>query len=417
MAAASGAALGCPSDDGAEVAPPDEDAAVVFDAQAPADADPATAEDAAFVPCPAPAGDRDNPDELFDLASELKADAKHGAAITCADIAAELVPSAVEAHQVRAESLAALGRHDEARRALARALAHDPDDPETLLAAADYYIGDGGGGDRESKQLGMIYAERGLEAARAMWPGEDEIRAELHLRVAQAKNDLGRPQGALRAAERALELGGDPVRSHYERAVSLFSAAAFDEAEAAFEAVLEAGDSDREAHAHYHIGLIFERRGEDDEAAEALERASALSEGALGPGVEVSPGAFRERVDEAIASLPSEERALARQVEIELEDLPDIRDLESEAPPLSPTMLGLFRGLPRGESPPHGDGEGVGDAGEAPPERAIVLYRKNLARTSADHEELGEHIRDTLRHEIGHLMGLSEAELRRRGLE
>jgi predicted Zn-dependent protease with MMP-like domain len=57
-----------------------------------------------------------------------------------------------------------------------------------------------------------------------------------------------------------------------------------------------------------------------------------------------------------------------------------------------------------------------GDA-EVPPDRAIVLYRKNLARVAADRAELGRILRETLRHEIGHVRGLSEADLRHRGLE
>jgi predicted Zn-dependent protease with MMP-like domain len=46
-----------------------------------------------------------------------------------------------------------------------------------------------------------------------------------------------------------------------------------------------------------------------------------------------------------------------------------------------------------------------------------VLYRKNLARAVKSRAELDHQIRRTLIHEIGHLQGLDEDELRRRGLE
>jgi len=52
--------------------------------------------------------------------------------------------------------------------------------------------------------------------------------------------------------------------------------------------------------------------------------------------------------------------------------------------------------------------------GEAP---SIVLYRKNLGRAVKTRAELTEQIRDTLLHEIGHLEGLDEDDLRRRGME
>ena len=48
---------------------------------------------------------------------------------------------------------------------------------------------------------------------------------------------------------------------------------------------------------------------------------------------------------------------------------------------------------------------------------SIVLYRKNLARAVKSRTELSEQIRDTLLHEIGHLEGLDEDDLRRRGME
>ena len=43
--------------------------------------------------------------------------------------------------------------------------------------------------------------------------------------------------------------------------------------------------------------------------------------------------------------------------------------------------------------------------------------RKNLARAVKTRTELTEQIRDTLLHEIGHLEGLDEDDLRRRGME
>ena len=55
--------------------------------------------------------------------------------------------------------------------------------------------------------------------------------------------------------------------------------------------------------------------------------------------------------------------------------------------------------------------------GAQPVPRAILLYRLNLARAVRTRAELSEQIRRTLLHEIGHLEGLDEDDLRRRGLD
>ncbi len=46
-----------------------------------------------------------------------------------------------------------------------------------------------------------------------------------------------------------------------------------------------------------------------------------------------------------------------------------------------------------------------------------MLYRKNLVRFARDPKELSEQVRVTLLHELGHLHGESDDDLRARGLE
>ena len=82
--------------------------------------------------------------------------------------------------------------------------------------------------------------------------------------------------------------------------------------------------------------------------------------------------------------------------------------LVAGGPPPSPPILGPFRAPSEGEEcPPEA----------APTCRSIVLYRKNLARFARDRRELDEQVRLTLRHEIGHLHGETDDELRGHGLE
>jgi predicted Zn-dependent protease with MMP-like domain len=46
-----------------------------------------------------------------------------------------------------------------------------------------------------------------------------------------------------------------------------------------------------------------------------------------------------------------------------------------------------------------------------------VLYRKNLGRAVTSDKELTDQVRTTLLHELGHLRGEDDEELRSRGLE
>jgi predicted Zn-dependent protease with MMP-like domain len=123
----------------------------------------------------------------------------------------------------------------------------------------------------------------------------------------------------------------------------------------------------------------------------------------------IPPAEFQKEVDAVVATLPPERKARVRSIKIEIADLPDPVDLAAVSPPFPPTILGLYRG-------PVGHAASTLPAATDEPV-SIVLYRKNLARAVKSRTELSEQIRDTLLHEIGHLEGLDEDDLRRRGME
>jgi predicted Zn-dependent protease with MMP-like domain len=151
-------------------------------------------------------------------------------------------------------------------------------------------------------------------------------------------------------------------------------------------------------------------------------------------------------VRHAVASLPADVAADLAGIQVQAAELPALDDLTAEKPPLSPTILGLFRGLPldwkadattptqAGRTGQAGRGKKArravasGDDGDdsarrsdgarcAVPDRAIVLYRRNLLRTVGDEAELDRAITRTLLHEVGHLRGEDDGSLRDRGLE
>ena len=93
-----------------------------------------------------------------------------------------------------------------------------------------------------------------------------------------------------------------------------------------------------------------------------------------------------------------EDRQALSTTEFSWEELPGVEDLKAGEPVLSPTIVGLFRPAEEG----HRD--------------AILIYRRNLLRICRTEEELHREVRDTILHELGHLGGADDAELRDRGL-
>ena len=345
-------------------------------------------------------------DALLDRAADLYDRGDFANSLVCAEEAARVEPRSVEAHHDRAAALQELGRLDEAESAFARALALDPDDPETLAGAADLYI------NRlpptnDHTETGLEYARRGsrrIKRARAPHGSRPDraLVARLALLEGQALNDLGRSREALMRLDAALAAEpGDP-HAQYERAVALFDLCRFAEARRAFVQVLVKNPHD--AWAHHHLGLVLERLGDVAGSERELARARQEAPTEFHAPVDVSPADFRALVDAEVKRLPPQLRADLGRVSLETADLPDLSDLTAEEPPLAPTILGLFRGAPIGEAP------------EGDP-RAIVIYRKNLERAVASRDELIQQIRTTLLHELGHLRGEDDDALRARGLE
>ena len=105
--------------------------------------------------------------------------------------------------------------------------------------------------------------------------------------------------------------------------------------------------------------------------------------------------AFEAAVRDAIESLPSEFRPVLENVAIVVEEEPDPADAGGSV------LFGLYHGVPLNE-------RGSGYTGL--PDR-VEIYRGPILRSfDAVHEIVAE-IRDTLIHELGHHMGLSDDEM------
>jgi len=305
-----------------------------------------------------------------------------------------------------AEALLAEDRLEEALLAYDRALAAGKDDVEVLLGAADLYVNRLPDDARDHEDLA-----RGIELARraarlALKAGDDALVGEAAWLEGAALNQLGRPAEALARLETAAEALPDAVEVALERGIALYELCRWDDAREALRSA-EALDRD-DAWVQHHLGLVAERRGDEKEARRRFDRARKLAPDDFPRPIALSRPAFDAAVEKALAGVPEPVRRHLANVAITVEDLPSMDDLVGADPPLSPTILGLFRGA--------GFGRGAIETSAQLP-TSIVLFQKNLERFARSREELAEEIRVTLVHEVGHFLGLDEDELYGRGLD
>ncbi|MDZ4694216.1 MAG: metallopeptidase family protein [Deltaproteobacteria bacterium] len=377
---------------------------------------------------------------LLDRAASMFG-ADPASALRCADEAVHAAPSSIEAHHDRASALVALGRLDEARDAVELVLALTPDDVEALELAADLFINRLPPSAGRT-QIGLAYGERAerliRRGGRVANSTVVEQRARLQLLRGQALLDLGRPNEAAILLERARGTLRDSVVAKTQYAAALFELNRFPEARAELERLL--AQHPNNPIVQHHLALVLERdTATETRATQLFTRARELNPTAFPAPVDLSQVDFEDRVRRAVADLPvSVQEALTSVgVQVVAAELPDGADLVSEYPPLSPTILGLYRGKPLGKVGDP-DGKVAGRAGrpgtmrtivksgtaipDGPnqfdrPGRTIVLFRRNLLRSVVTESELDSAIATTLAHELGHLYGEDDDSLRERGLE
>ena len=159
------------------------------------------------------------------------------------------------------------------------------------------------------------------------------------------------------------------------------------------------------AHVVYHLGLVAERLDDSEAAATAFARANALDPSHFPMPVEVSDDVFGGSVKEALDNLPRSIREYIEGVPVLVEDFPTVDLVELEN--VSPQILGIFMGVPRTEAVL---------TSQVPDLDRVVIFKKNLEKVCQDREEVIDQIQVTVRHEIGHYLGLDEDDLERLGL-
>jgi predicted Zn-dependent protease with MMP-like domain len=108
-----------------------------------------------------------------------------------------------------------------------------------------------------------------------------------------------------------------------------------------------------------------------------------------------SPRAFERLVFEAVDRLPEFVRRRLDNVAVVVEEWPPDDD---------PDLLGLYEGVSRTERPGREHG--------AVPDRITIFRRPILEEVDrGDHAALVREVRATVRHEVAHYLGMSDAEL------
>jgi predicted Zn-dependent protease with MMP-like domain len=340
--------------------------------------------------------DRDRYWDCLDQAVEASSGGRIEEALTWLDEALKHNPQGAEAHNGRGEILWDHGRYDESLREFTRATENQPDFHPAQLNRVELLIEEFQEHEEALDQCDALLAQS-LDAG---------IEAEVYYLKAKALFYLDDLEGALFLLRRALQVHGEVgVYRGFEGQI-LFELGDYSGARRSLEKS-EALEPEA-AHTIYHKALVLEHLGDYEGAEELFDRAEKLQPELYPRPVRLQLDDFEGAAETATRSLPPAIRRYIANCPILIEDLPDIELVQSEN--LSPQILGLFSGTPAtepGASP---------TLGTEPTTARVLLYKRNLEKVAGNLEELVEQIQITVKHEIGHYLGLDEDDLDRLGL-
>ena len=115
----------------------------------------------------------------------------------------------------------------------------------------------------------------------------------------------------------------------------------------------------------------------------------------------ISPEQFDSYVEEALAAVPPQFRRYLENVVIAVEEEPADEDYDETDTPDEEELFGIFRGVPYFDR---------GSLVSSLPAQ-IAIFRGPILRSCDSRGEAVREIRDTVVHEIGHMLGLDDEEM------
>ena len=106
-------------------------------------------------------------------------------------------------------------------------------------------------------------------------------------------------------------------------------------------------------------------------------------------------------MEEALASVPPSFRRYLENVIVVVEEEPTQEDCEETRTPEEEELFGIFRGVPYFER----------ETATAHLPAQIAIFRGPILRSCSTRGEAVREIRDTVVHEVGHMLGLADEEM------
>ena len=110
---------------------------------------------------------------------------------------------------------------------------------------------------------------------------------------------------------------------------------------------------------------------------------------------------FESVVEEALASVPARFRRYLENIVVAIEEEPSAEDYGESGTPTDEELFGIFRGVPFFER-----GRVVSNL-----PAQIAIFRGPILRLCAARGEAVREIRDTVVHEVGHMLGLGDEDM------
>ncbi len=307
-------------------------------------------------------------------------------------------PGGAEAHNGRGEILWDEGKIEEALYQFELASMADPKFITSHLNRAELLIEELG----EFEQA-MTHCDHLLSGGDDLPRPDKATEGEIYYLKSKSLFYLDDLQGALFLVRRAIQTSGDvAVYRAFEGQIE-FELGQFAESRRHLDHAVALDPES--AHAVYHLGLVLERLGRDDDAWRAFQQAFALDGDHFPLPSPVSDEDFERVAAEALGDLPRSIREYVENVPCLVEDHPSDDLVLGDN--VSPQILGIFIGVPRTEA---------AATAQARDMDRVILFKKNLEKVCRTHGELVEQIQITVKHEVGHYLGLDEDDLERLGL-